>query len=200
MPPLTTPSLVVIVLLTVKTRSKASGDKVEKEALPPLVVMAPLIVIAPVFVTLTLPVLDCDMPVTVKVLGSDVLTNVTLPVPLFVALKPVIVLVLLNTVPPTDDVVKVAPLMTPAPASLIAPAVPVKLILPVVLIVPALINSLRPAVKLMVPEPLLTFAFTLTSLVTPLLLKLTLPAPAADVTPLIVKPPVLLTTILPPPV
>ena len=57
--------------------------------------------------------------------------------------------------------------VVPAPASLIAPAVAVRLTSPVVDTLPALSVTSRPALAVIAPEVLLTFAFTSTSLLAP---------------------------------
>ena len=77
--------------------------------------------------------------------------------------------------------------------------VAVKDTLPDVLMPPAFNAMLRPATKVTKPEPLVTLAFKLISLVAPVAVKLTVPAPAADAVPLTVMPPALVTAILPPP-
>ncbi len=86
--------------------------------------MEPVMLMAPVLLTLTLPVPDCEIPVMVN--GAAVLTNETAPPPVLVALNVETVFAFANAVPPTEEVVNVAPLMVPAPASLTTPFVPVK--------------------------------------------------------------------------
>ncbi len=87
-------------------------------------------------------------------------TNETAPPPVLVALNVETVFAFANAVPPTEEVVNVAPLMVPAAASLTTPFVPVKFTLPVVLMLPAFKVTLAPAVKLITPEPLVMLELT----------------------------------------
>src|SRR3984957_4255556 len=181
--------------------------------------MLPVILIAPVLLTETAPVPACEMPVIVN--GAAVFVNEITPVPLLAALKLATVLAFPNVVPVAELVVSNAPLIKPAPASLIAPSVPVKETLPAVLTLPAFNVTLRPATAEIAPVVLLTFASNKISLVVPVALNVTVPAPPAVtalpnvsvplafkviapvsvlITPLVVRAPVLLTITFPPPV
>ena len=98
------------------------------------VLMAPLVVSAPVLLTVTFPAALCVIPVRVN---AAVFVNAILPLLVFVALKLETVLAAFKVVPPTELVVKRAPLNSPAALSDTVPAVPVNEILPVVVILPA---------------------------------------------------------------
>ncbi len=164
---------------------------------PALTMLLAATVMPPVVsVMVTLPPPDWLTPVTVTGVATSL--NDTLPLVVLVALKLVTLLLPFNVWPPTDDVVNNAPDIIPAPVSLIVP-VALADTLPVVLMPPALSAMLRPESNVTTPEPLVTLAFKLISLLAPFAVKLTVPAPVADAVPLTVMLPVLVTAILPPP-
>jgi hypothetical protein len=152
---------------------------------------------APVLLTVTLPPPLSLTPVTVSVVA--VFTRLTSPLVAFVALKLVTVFALFSVVPVAELVVSNAPLINPAPASLTSPAVPVRLTLPAVLTLPALSVTSRPAVAVIAPVPLETVAFTRTSLVAPVAVRPTVPAPPAVTSAPIVSVPLVAVRLMLPP-
>jgi hypothetical protein len=188
--------------------------------LPEAVLIAPVIVVnAPLFVTVILPAPVSLIPVTVK--GAAVFMR-EIPPPASVALKLVTVLALPKLVPAPEFVVSNAPLIVFVLISLIAPAEAVRETLPLVLRLPPFRVRLSPAVAVIKPEVLLTFAPTRMLLLAPVALRVMVPElPAVTVlprvsvspvavneilpesvliAPLVVNAPVLPTTTLPPPV
>jgi hypothetical protein len=155
--------------------------------------MLPVILTAPVLFTLMLPVPVCDMPVIVS--GAMLVKEIT-PVPVLMAFKLAIKLLLLSVVPVAELDVSNAVLIMPAPASLIVPAA-IKPTLPVVAMVPAFKVMLRPAVALILPEVLPTFALTKISLLAPVAPRLTVPEPPAVTAAPIVSVPVAFKVMLP---
>lgn len=67
------------------------------------------------------------------ILSAPVLVREMLPLPVLTALKLETVFALVSVVPPTDEVVSSAPLITPAPVCCTSPAVPVREMLPLAL-------------------------------------------------------------------
>jgi len=190
-----------------------------KLVLPVPELIAPVIDIAPVLPITTLPPPVSLIPVIVN--GAAVFVNAMLPLVIFVPLKFVTVFALFNVVPPTELVVNNPPLIKPAPASDTVP-VPVNETLPLVEMFPAFNVTLRPAVALIAPDVLPTFALNSMSLVppvadnvtvpdppavtalpnvcVPLEVKLIVPFPPVVIAPLVVNAPVLFTETFPPPV
>jgi hypothetical protein len=152
------PPFVFTPALIVKTRAKLSGVRVLRLTLPPVVLIAPEIVIAPVLVILTLPLpLLCAIPVTINVPVELFVKSIS-PLVALVALKPVTVLALFNVVPPTELVVRNAPLIRAEPLSAIAPldvsdtllALPAAT-LPIMLIAPLLLIETFPVPASLIP-------------------------------------------------
>jgi hypothetical protein len=189
------------------------------EILPEAVLIAPLVVNAPLLVTLISPVPVSLIPVTNK--EAAVLVR-EIPPFASVALKLVTVLALPKVVPVAEFVASNAPLIVFAPISVIAPVVAVKETLPLVLRLPPFRVRLSPAVAVMTPEVLLTFAPTTMLLLAPVAVRVMVPEPPAVtvlssvsvpsvavnemlpasvlIAPFVVNAPVLPTTTLPPPV
>ena len=106
------------------------------------------------------------------------LVKSTFPLVALVALKLATVLAAFSVVPPTELVVKRAPLKKPVPVSATVPAA-VKERLPELVMLPELKEMLRPAVAEIAPEVLVTLAFTKISLLLPVATKVTVPEPPA---------------------
>jgi hypothetical protein len=179
----------------------------------------PIMLMAPVLLIETLPAPASLIPVTVN--GSAVFVR-EIPPFASVALKFVTVLALPKLVPAPEFVVSNAPLIVFVLISLSAPAVAVRETLPLVLILPPFRVRLSPAVAVITPEVLLTFAPTRMLLAAPVAISVTVPEPPAVtvlprvsvppvavnemvpesvlITPLVVNAPVLATMTLPPPV
>ena len=182
--PLIAPAVWPIVLVDVKLMLLAPTTRL------------PFNVIAPVLLIETSPVPLC---VIAPVVNANPFVSEITPIPVFVAANPVTVFALFNVVPIAEVVVNKPPFNKPPVASLTVPAVPVKVIPPVVLNVAPVKVTLRPAIADKAPEALLIFAFAKISLVAPVAVKETVPAPAAlQLLLLIVKVPALVTATLPP--
>jgi hypothetical protein len=155
----------------------------------------PAMLIAPVLLIETLPVPASLIPVTNK--GAAVLVR-EIPPFASVALKLVTVLALPNVVPVAEFVARNAPLIVFAPISVIAPAEAVRETLPLVLRLPPFRVRLSPAVAVMTPEVLLTFAPTRMLLAAPVALRVMVPEPpAVTVLPSVSVPPVAVNEMLP---
>lgn len=111
--------------------------------------------------------------------SAPVLVRETSPLVALVALKLETVLAAFKVVPPTELVVKRAPLKSPAPVSETVPAVPVKERLLELVILPVLKVTLRPAVAEIAPEVLEAVALTKISELPPFAVKVTVPEPPA---------------------
>jgi hypothetical protein len=155
----------------------------------------PAMLIAPVLLIETLPVPASLIPVTVK--GAAVFVS-EIPPFASVALKLVTVLAFPKVVPVAEFVVSHAPLIVFVPISVIAPAEAVRETLPLVLRLPPFRVRLSPAVAVITPEVLLTFAPTRMLLLAPVALRVMLPEPpAVTVLPSVSVPPVAVNAMLP---
>ena len=136
------------------------------------------------------------MAVTVRV--AALFFRLTTPTPVFVALKLVTKFVLFNTVPVAELVVNRPPVIRPNPNSLMVPPA-VTLTAPPVVTLPAFSVTSCPASRLTVPDPLSTSALRSMSLVPPVVVNVTVPAPAAVTPePVTVSVPAFCTTTSPP--
>ena len=115
------------------------------------------------------------MPVMARV---PLLVKSIFPLVALVASKLATVLAAFKVVPPTELVIKRAPLKKPAPVSAIVPEA-VNERLPELVMLPELKERLRPAVADIAPEVLAILAFTKISLLPPVATKVTVPEPPA---------------------